>query len=268
MRKGVGVGVKARVDEVRDVRPASTIALRQLHRIAVVGLVTRNPKLAETILGECLPLAASAVGVLLVAHHHRLTKDRREARLELLTDQGHSGCRIGLFGQHAVEHEQFGEGAWHLTQRERRVHRQCRLTLARKGKVHAVAELVRDGHQVAQRVGVIEHDEGLGVLCHGRAEGSPTLALARLGIDPLLVKDALGDTQDLRREAPESVLHDLTSLDVRHRTPFAKRRVLIGKMQLLEPHQFGLLRKPTLRHAIARLNCLHHRVDPRRLELI
>ena len=127
---------------------------------------------------------------------------------------------------------------------------------------------MRDGHQVAQRVGVIEHDEGLGVLCHGRAEGSPTLALARLGIDPLLVKDALGDTQDLRREAPESVLHDLTSLDVRHRTPLAKRRVLIGKMQLLEPHQFGLLRKPTLRHAIARLNCLHHRVDPRRLELV
>ena len=131
---------------MRDVGPATTVPLWQLHRIPVVRLVAGNPKLGKAVLRECLSLAASAVGILLVAHHHRLTEDRRKPRLELLANQSHPGRRVGLFGQHAIKHQQFGEGAWHLAERQRSVHRQCRLTLARQGKVHAVAELVRDSH--------------------------------------------------------------------------------------------------------------------------
>ena len=106
------------MDEVRDVGPATTVPLWQFHRIPVVRLVAGNPKLGKAVLRERLPLAASAVGILLVAHHHRLAEDRRKPRLELLANQSHPGRRVGLFGQRHVHLEQLTEAVRDRLQRQ------------------------------------------------------------------------------------------------------------------------------------------------------
>ena len=144
--------------------------------------------------------------------------------------------------------------------------RECGLAPAGVHEVHAVAELVRDGHEVAQRVGVVQQDVGLGVLGHGGAERTAALAGPRLGVDAALVEERPRHAADLGREPTEGLVHHPARLLVRHGAAATQRRILVGQRQAIEPEQPGLVAEPLLGDAVAALDRRHHGLDRRGVE--
>ena len=76
------------------------------------------------------------------------------------------------------------------------------------------------------------------------------------------------DLCEARREACERGLDDLDRLGPGKRARVADRRVLVGKLELVEAEETGLCLQPLARHRVRLLGRGHHRLDRLVVELV
>src|SRR5258708_18970655 len=96
------------MDEMRDVRPAPTVAVRYLNRIAVVFSVGFEPKSSERV--GCKAFFGSCCKRLfLESGEHVLTEYSGEDVFDLAGEQRDLHFRIGLMLQQVIEYEHFAE---------------------------------------------------------------------------------------------------------------------------------------------------------------
>ena len=107
--------------------------------------------------------------------------------------------------------------------------------------VDGVAELVGQGHHVADRVGVAGQDVGVGAGGAAHAESAAALGGTQLGVDPALVEGALGDAAEGLGEGVVALQHDvLASGPVVRGQVGAERGVAVVVEELVEAQQAAL----------------------------
>jgi hypothetical protein len=129
------------------------------------------------------------VQALLEPRQRDLAEDGAEGLLDEAAQQREAGARRALLAAQAVEDQHLAEDAGGLGHGQRRVGLQV-AAVARQVLVHAVAELVRQGHHVARVAEVAEQHVGMRARHGARAEGAAALAVAHVGIDPAPIEEA------------------------------------------------------------------------------
>ena len=158
-----------------------------------------RPQVADAVDAELALLAARGVQRVLEAVHRDLAEDRRDLALERLGEQREARLGVRRRVEQAAEHELLAEHARRLGERQRRALLEEALR-PRQRRVHAVAELVGEGQDVAAARGVVEQhvrvDGGDGV----RAERAAALVRAHGRVDPAVVVELRRRGRRARRE--------------------------------------------------------------------
>ena len=108
------------MDEVRDIRPAPTVAVRYLDRIAVVFSVGFEPKHSERVRRKAF-LCSCGKRLFLESREHVLTEYRGENVFDLAGEQRDLHFRIGLMLQQVIEDQHFAKHRSGLGGGERRI---------------------------------------------------------------------------------------------------------------------------------------------------
>ena len=128
--------------------------------------------------------------------------------------------------------------------------------------MHAVAELVRQGHHVPRLALIVHQDIGVSRRHRRMGEGARRLAGTSRGIDPAPVEEAPGNVGHPWREGPIGVEHGVTRLVPRDRALLdaRQRRVAVPIGHRLDAEPACLQLVVTVRKSrIGRLHRLHHR---------
>ena len=109
-------------------------------------------------------------------------------------------CRVRRRGEQGAEGQHLAEHAGGLGERQRR-RRHQRAVGSRQHLVDAVAEFVRERHDIARLAEVIEKHIGMRGGRRRMSEGAGRLAGPHRRVDPSLVEEAAGDVGHARRKA-------------------------------------------------------------------
>ena len=157
----VGVDVARRVDKVGDVAPPVPVPLGQLHGLAVHGPLRVEPVAREVVRRQLAPLAAVRVDPVFEPVHRHLAEDGRHGVVDLADQEGEPVALVLDGLEHPLEREHLAEDARRLGRRERRVGVEHAL-VAREVLVDAVAQLVGERLDVAERARVVHQDVRVG----------------------------------------------------------------------------------------------------------
>ena len=247
--EGIGVDVERHVDEVRDVAPEHAVGVVEAEGGAEALGLHVEPDLAELVGGQ-LRLLAGIVHPALELDEGDLPHHGVERVLDLAGQQDPALHRIALGREQRAEGQLLAEHRGGLGERQRRRRHQRPLP-AGQHLVHAVAQLVRERHDVARAPLVVHQHVGVHAR-HGRmAERAGILARPQGGVDPALAEEALEDRREPRREAAIGVEHD--DLGIRPGDPLVavlgQRRVAIPVLEMVEPEPARLQRVVAVRQA-------------------
>ena len=254
--------------EVRDVEPPPGVGVAQVDGVAEHRPVRLHPQRVHALDRQLALAAARGVQLLLEARHHDLAEHRREGVLELPAQQREPHRGVALLAQQAPEHQHLAEHAGGLGGGERRVLLE-EPPVARQVLVHAVAELVGQGHHVAQVAGVVEQHVGVRRGHRGGREGAAALPRPQLGVDPAAREEALGDLRHLGREVAVGGQHHRARL-VPRAPPLDRRhrRVAVVVLEPVEAEQAALQPVVAVHEVVARLAGLHQRGHRLGLDLV
>ncbi len=198
------------MDEVGDIGPEDPVVVVEAQRRPEARLLGLQPDLAD-LLGRQLALAALVVEPGLELVEGDLAHHRVQHVLDLAGDEDAPALGVLLPGEQRAEGQHLAEDRGRLGQGQRRVGEQ-RALRARQHLMHAMAQLMGQGHHIAGAAVVVQQDIGMGARRDRMGEGAGRLARARRGIDPALVEEALADGGQLRREGGIGAEHDLLGL--------------------------------------------------------
>ncbi len=171
--------------------------------------------------------------------------------------------RVGLGLEQRLEGQHLAEHRGGLGQRERRVGQEVALR-AREHLVAAMAELVRQGHDVAHLALVVHQQIGVRAR-HGRVrERARRLAGPRRRVDPRLVEELLSHRGKIGRERAVGPEHDLARLVPRDQPVrrLGQRRVAVPVVERLDAEPARLERVVAVRQpAVIVLHRGDQRVD-------
>ena len=267
----VGVHVEWRVDEVRHIGPIHTVVRREVEGRSQALRLHLHPKLADSLRHD-LARPPLVVQQRLELVERGLPHDRVQHVLDLARQHDAPPLRVGFGGQQRAERHHLAEHARGLRQRQRRAGHQVAV-LRRQHLVHAMAQLVRQGHDIP-RLAVVVHQQVRMHRRHGRmGERATRLAVPQPGIDPGMIEKALPDVAELLREAAIGRQHAVPRLRPGNRPVniIRQRRVAVPVLQLLEAEPLRLqciipMRQPAIirRHRRAERvhNLVLHHVRP------
>ena len=189
--KGIGIDVERRMDEMRDIGPERLIPVHEIKDIAQGLRLHRHPQRVDVIGGQ---FALGAGGVQFA--FEIIERDLAHHGVDHILDlAGQQRLALGL-GRGPVQQfakgQHFAKDAGGFGQSQRGRGQQLALT-RRQNLMHAVAQLMRQGHDIARFSEVVEHDIGVDG-GHGRmGKGARCLARFHAGVDPALGVERLGD---------------------------------------------------------------------------
>ena len=180
------------------------------------------------------------MGAELEVVHGDLAEDGGEVVLDLAGQQSQPGGGRGLGVEQAAEDDHLAENRGRLGRGQRRVGLQVADAVGQV-LVDGVAQLVGQGHHVADGVGVAGQDVGVGTGGAAHAESAAALGGAQLGVDPALVEGALGDAAEGLGEGVVALQHDvLPVVPVVGGQVGAERGVAVVVEQLVQAQQAPL----------------------------
>ena len=143
-----------------------------------------------------------------------MERDLAHHRIEAVLDPpGQQAALLGLRrgGQQPVKRQPLGEDRGRLGQGQGRIGQQCPLT-GRQGVVHRMAQLMRQGQDIAPLAHPVQEYIGMPVGADRMAIGTRLLARPRLAVDPRLVEETPGPFGELGAQIGETLQHQRPAL--------------------------------------------------------
>ena len=189
--ESVGVDIERRMDEVRNVGPEDAVVRGKLEDRAEAFGLHLQPDFADA-LGEEFALPAFLVDQRFETVEGDLAHHRVQHVLDLAGEHDAAAGGVGLGIEERAEGEHFAEDAGGFGKSQRRAGHQVAL-FARKYLVHAVAEFVGEGHDVAGAAVIVHQDVGVDRGDGRMGESAAGLAWAEGRVDPAMVEEAAAD---------------------------------------------------------------------------
>ena len=237
------------MDKVRDVGPVGLVVLVEAQGRSQAFGLGREPDLAE-FLGGQLALAAPVVYPALELVHGDLSHHRVQHVLDLAGQHDLAAARFAATVEHRAEGQHLAEHAGGFGQGQRRIGHEVALA-AGQHLMHAVAEFVRQGHDVAGPALVVQQQVGVGTRYGRVGESARGLAGPHRRVDPVGIEEAPADRRQIRREGTVGREHGLARLVPGDAAVLVvgQRRVAVPVVELVLAHPFGLERVVAVREA-------------------
>ena len=197
----------------------------------------RHPDLADRV-GRQLALAARHVQARFEIVERDLAHHGVQHVLDLAGQHRLAGGLVGRGLEQRLEGQHLAEHRGGLGQRQRRVGHQ-RALLGRQHLVHAMAQLVRQGHHVANLSLIVQQEIRMRRRHRRMGEGPWRLARPRRRVDPARAEEFAADIRQFRREGVVGVEHDLLGLG-----PGDRAVVMLGQRRVAVPVGHGLDAEP------------------------
>ena len=225
---------------MRDIGPEGLVPLHEVEgRPEAFGLHA-HPERVD-VLGGQLAAATGVVQLAFEVVEGDLPHDGVDHVLDLAGQQ-HLALGPGLGAvQQLAEGQHLAEDRGGLGQGQRR--RGEHLALIRgQHLVHAVAQLMREGHHVARLAEIVEQDIGMHLGHRGMGEGARRLAGLHAGVDPALAEERSGDLGHARIEGGIGLHHRRLGLSPGHDPGVLhrQRRVAVPDLHPVEAEPLAL----------------------------
>ena len=180
--ESIGIDVERHMDEVWNIGPVKPIVFPEMERRPEALGLHLHPQPAQIVRRQ-LRLAPGVVHPSLELAERDLAHHRVDLVLDLGREQHTPPHRVGLLREQRLEGQLLAEHRGGLGQGQRRARHQRPLP-GRQHLVDAVAQLVRQGHDVPAAALVVHQHVGMRAGHGGMAEGAAVLAGTQLGVDP------------------------------------------------------------------------------------
>ena len=198
------------MDEMGDVDPIEPVIPFEVDRRTEAFALHLEPDLAKP-LGRHLALFALAMNLEFEIVEGGLAHHRVQHVLDLPRQHDAPAGNVGLIGEQRPKRQHLAEYGCGLGQGQRRIRQQMSPGRG-ENLVDAVAEFMRERHDVARLALVVEQDIGMRARHRGMGKGARFLARADPGVDPAAIEEFPRRRFHLGREGPIRAEHLIARL--------------------------------------------------------
>ena len=187
----IGVDIERRMNEMRDVGPVIPVGVVERQGRPKALALHVEPDVADALGGQ-LAAATFVMNALLEGDERDLAHDRVQHVLDLAGEHDAAALRVGLAREEGAEGQHLAKDRRGFGQGQRRVGHQGPLP-RRQHLMHAMAQLVRQGHHIAQAALVIQQQIGMRARYGRMRKRARRLARPHRRVDPASLKEVLAN---------------------------------------------------------------------------